>query len=65
MPKHRDDWNELLNQLREQGWTVQQRRKHYQLLGPDGQILHMPVSSSDWRALRNARSQLRRAGADL
>lgn len=38
---------------------------HWRITGPDGQVVCLPYSSSDRRALHNARSRLRRAGAPL
>jgi len=45
------------------GWRAVPTRKGFMLRSPDGttQVL-VHQSPSDWRALRNARAQLRRAG---
>jgi len=43
-------------------WTVARTsRGHMRLQGPAGKSIFIPGTSSDWRMLRNARAQLRRA----
>jgi hypothetical protein len=47
------------------GWTVEPTRSgHLRFRGPDGQVVVHSTTSSDWRAARNLRAQLRRAGLD-
>jgi predicted RNA binding protein YcfA (HicA-like mRNA interferase family) len=57
---------QIVSKLEDQGWTVEQTGgEHYRAKGPDGQLVFMPSSPSDFRSERNARAFLRRNGAKL
>lgn len=46
-----------------EGWSAERRRAgHWRVCGPRGALGFFAWSPSDYRALRNARSWLRRAG---
>lgn len=48
------------------GWCAELRPGgHYRVRGPAGGLYFMPATPSDHRAVRNARAQLRRLGADI
>lgn len=48
------------------GWTWQKTGKcHILWIGPEGQRLVSPTTSSDWRALENMLRDFRHAGIDL
>lgn len=47
------------HQLR-QGWHYEPGKKHDKLIAPNGRKAPIPFTPSDWRAVHNFRSQLRR-----
>lgn len=47
------------------GWRCRSTGKHYVLRGPDGQTVTVSKTPSDFRAVRNIRADLRRAGVPL
>lgn len=54
----------LLDAARAAGARVRRTRSgHWQVFAPGG-IVIVPSTPSDWRGLRNARAELRRAGVD-
>lgn len=48
-----------------QGWSSKLGGRHYMLRGPDGQTVTVSKTPSDWRAVKNIRADLRRAGVVL
>ena len=57
---------DLVLWLGSHGWhAVIGKNGHWRLTGPSKQVVCLPFSPSDRRALFNARSRLRRAGAPL
>ena len=65
--KHRRDWKPLLDAVAAAGWRIE-NAKHGCLAYPGDRTL-APIAlggtTSDWRATRNARAALRRAGLDV
>lgn len=55
--------NSLLASLVRQGWRFQRGGKHNKLWSPNGRLLVVPKTPSDWRAIRNLASQSRRLSA--
>lgn len=57
----------VLKQLREQGWSVNITKKaHYQCIPPNPKAgIVLVGTGGEYRAFRNALSQLRRSGASL
>lgn len=54
------DMDKFIVGLVNDGWTFQYRKKHMRLLSPDGkEIITVSSSSSDRRAIENARAILR------
>lgn len=54
------DMDKFIVGLVNDGWTFQYRKKHMRLLSPDGkEIIMVSSSSSDRRAIENARAILR------
>jgi len=48
------------------GWTVRLlKASHYRITGPNGVLIFAASTPSDPRSVRNARSQLRKRGADV
>lgn len=48
------------------GCEVDRTRKgHWQVRTPSGAVVHHSGTASDWRAIRNFRAQLRRAGVPI
>ncbi|MCI1748561.1 MAG: hypothetical protein LKI24_11000 [Acidipropionibacterium sp.] len=57
------DINQLIRTLNHcDGVTVRRTRRHYRVYREGLLIAGLPTTPSDWRSLRNARAQLRRAG---
>lgn len=55
------DWKKLLAEATERGWQQIRKKKHVVLIWPaNGQRVVLPGSSSDNRALQNARSLMKR-----
>ncbi len=49
-----------------QGWELDDSgKRHPKLRGPDGHVITVPGSLSDWRGVKNLRAQLRRAGVEV
>lgn len=59
------DLRQLLRRVDRLGWTIQQGGSHLKVIGPNGAFVTVPSTPSDWRAIRNCRAQLRRAGCPL
>jgi predicted RNA binding protein YcfA (HicA-like mRNA interferase family) len=60
------DMKEIVRQLRKQGWDVSPTRNgHFRARSPNGSVYTLPHSPSDRRSVKNARSDLRRLGAEL
>lgn len=48
------------------GWhVVKRKRGHYKITGPRGVLYFTSSTPSDWRAVRNLRSDLRQRGAPV
>jgi len=62
----RDDVRLLLEAAWAQGaWIERSGNEHFKILPADGdKIVHVPLTPSDWRTIKNKRAQLRRAGID-
>jgi hypothetical protein len=45
--------------------VVPTRNGHYKVLVPGGGLVVVPRTPSDWRSIRNIRSDLRKAGLDI
>lgn len=58
------DFTKLIRQLRKNGYVVEMRKGgHYAVMARDGQrLVTLPASTSDHRAIKNARALLRRNG---
>jgi hypothetical protein len=57
----------LVAKLEAQGWRIEDGGKHIKAYPPDRTkpIVTLARTPSDYRAIKNAVSQLRRSGADL
>jgi hypothetical protein len=60
-------FDEILQRIDEaEGWHYEREgRKHIAVYGPNGERSTIPVSSSDWRAVKNGVAHLRRIGLDV
>lgn len=59
------DIQRMVEAARAQGCQAELTRGgHWRVTTPTGGLVFLPQSPSDWRAFRNARSQLRRAGIE-
>jgi len=59
----RRDMEELVRLARAQGWDVEKTGSgHWKFKAPTGQIVFAASTPSDWRAIKNAKSWLKRAG---
>lgn len=58
-------YREVLQRLSDAGWTWETRGKHIAVYGPEGQRGTLPISASDWRAIRNAVTHLKQVGIDV
>ena len=59
----RKDIRRLIRDLQAQGFTVKRtRRGHFRVLREDMTVGCLPGTPGDWRSVRNAVAQLRRAG---
>jgi hypothetical protein len=57
------DLRQLIKKAKRAGWTVEPKKSGWMLLSPDGSRCVMTHGScSDWRALKNVKSELRQAG---
>lgn len=54
-------FNRLVNDLVAHGWTFRHGTKHDQLKSPDGHLVVIPRTPSDWRSIKNAERDIRRA----
>lgn len=52
----------ILNGLEAQGARIVPKKSGWQIMCPNGEIITLHATPSDHRALRNARSHVRRAG---
>lgn len=60
------DTRKLSKRVRKQGWEVYYTRNgHICFRSPSGEKVIGPGTASDWRALKNLKANLRRAGANL
>lgn len=66
MSSRKNETQELADAAAQQGWRVIRGTKGLRLLSPDGEtIIHMANDPRDWRATRNNRLRLRRAGVKV
>jgi predicted RNA binding protein YcfA (HicA-like mRNA interferase family) len=57
------DWKQLISTLEKLGYTFKRGGSgHWKVYKNDAYITTMPHSSSDYRAIRNKKSDLRRLG---
>ena len=62
----RKDVRQLLDGLKPLGWTwAPTGSGHVKLTAPNGDIVFVPSTPSDWRSMRNVRAQIRRVSALL
>ena len=55
------DWKGLIQEATERGWQEIRHSRHIILVWPaTGRKISIPTSASDHRAIKNARTQLRR-----
>ncbi len=60
------DMQDLVAEVRAAGWTVTYTGAgHWRCQGPAGGLVFCASTPTDSRAVRNARTQLRKAGLDL
>jgi hypothetical protein len=68
MPKFSKDIDDIVRTAVKAGWRVEQSHgKHKVLFPPDpnqAQVV-MPISISDYRAVKNLKSQLRKSGLQI
>lgn len=56
----------LLKAVKDAGWPIEQTKKgHHLIRPPSGPLILVSGTPSDWRGLKNARAQLRRAGVNV
>jgi len=55
----------LVRLLEAKGCAVEFGGKHIKIVTPSGEVCHAPVSTSDWRSVKNLASQLRHGGVDI
>jgi hypothetical protein len=62
----RDDIRLLLEAAWAQGaWIIRGGNNHFKIYAADGKaMVHMPMTPSDYRTVKNKRQQLKRAGID-
>lgn len=60
----KDQFTELRRELLADGWEFVTKKRHVKLQHPVLGVAILPASTSDWRAIKNKRSQLARAYAD-
>jgi hypothetical protein len=53
---------QLIREIESLGAVVTTRRRHYRIKCPNGALVFMSATPSDYRAIKNARSDLRRIG---
>lgn len=57
---------DLRRTVESQGWTVEKARSnHWKFKGPDGQLVVVGNTISDWRGLKNVKAHLRQAGCNV
>lgn len=57
------EWKRLIEAAEEQGWRVDRTTDGWQLKAPDGVFIEtIHGTPSDWRAIRNSISRMRRSG---
>jgi predicted RNA binding protein YcfA (HicA-like mRNA interferase family) len=54
------DCQQFITALVRAGWQFYRRGKHGKLVSPEGKLLVVSQSPSDWRTLRNLRAEFRR-----
>lgn len=60
------DWKQYIRSLRERGWTCEPRGKHFALRHEQrGDMLVIPSTASDHRALKNCMAQVKRCERPL
>lgn len=60
------DLQDVLRKLREQGWTVTLTKgSHWRCAAPGGGLYFTGSTPSDYRGIKNMKSDLKRMGADL
>lgn len=58
-----NDWKRVLSAAKEQGWSLRETKDGVMLLAPNGTgKVTVHGTPSDWRALRNTISAMRREG---
>ena len=57
--------NAMAGSLVIQGWRYCRGKKHGKLVAPNGRMLPIPGTPSDWRASLNFRRDVRRLALDL
>jgi predicted RNA binding protein YcfA (HicA-like mRNA interferase family) len=53
--------NVMAHELVRDGWRPVRRKKHWQLVSPDGFVQTVPGSSGDFRAVAKFKNDIRRA----
>lgn len=53
-------FNRLVNDLVGRGWGFRHGTKHDQLKAPNGRLVVIPRTPSDWRSIKNAERDVRR-----
>lgn len=59
------DTRNLIKQYLGKGWTLEDRGRHLFIRSPNGDIVTVPRTPSDWRGFMNLRAQLRRVEKGL
>ena len=57
---------DLKKAVEAQGWTVEKSKSnHWKFKGPNGEMVTVGNTISDWRGIKNAKSHLRNAGCKV
>lgn len=60
------DMRNIVRQALDQGWRMKRRKSgHIKLIGPDGQVYFTGSTTSDNRAVKALRADLRRRGVKI
>ena len=59
------DSKKLIRIAKQHGWTVERRKKTYQLTSPEGFVVTLALTPSHTRTYKNALAHFRRAGMDI
>lgn len=59
------DYSQLIKHLQRLGCEITWTRKHIHVRTPEGKMVVLPSTSSDYRGIRNSKAQLRRAGLEI